>query len=121
MSRPTPVVLVVDDDQDTRDLYELALPLEGLPTVVAGNAEQAAESIAALAPDIIVTDLSLPGPADGYELIRQQRGRPVIVLTGWSDSEHLARARAAGCTVVVVKPCAPDDLAAIIRSLLASV
>jgi DNA-binding response OmpR family regulator len=119
MSRLTPVVLVVDDDSDTRDLYELALPFKGLPTMVASNVDQAAHYIATLNPDVIVTDLSLEGSADGYELIRQQRGRPVIVLTAWSDAEHLARAHQAGATVVLVKPCTPDDLAATIRSVLA--
>jgi DNA-binding response OmpR family regulator len=120
MSRLTPVVLIVDDDQDTRDLYELALTLDGLRTVVVATAEHALACIGDVNPDVIVTDISLGGRVDGYELLRQQQERPIIVLTGWADRDHIARAYDAGCTTVLVKPCAPDDLAAAIRSVLAS-
>jgi DNA-binding response OmpR family regulator len=120
MSRLTPVVLFVDDHEDTRHLYELALSLHGFRTVAAATVEEAVHAIADLDPDVIVTDLSLEGPGDGYELIHQRAGRPVIVLTAWADADHLARAREAGCAAVLVKPCVPGDVVAIIRSLLAS-
>jgi DNA-binding response OmpR family regulator len=118
MSRLTPVVLIVDDDQDTRELYEWALSREGLTIFTMADAETALRSITDVQPDVIVTDLSMPGRVDGYELIRQLCGRRVIALTGWADPVHIVRAVAAGCSTVLLKPCAPDALAAAIRSLL---
>jgi CheY-like chemotaxis protein len=120
MSRLAPVVLIVDDDQDTRELYAWALSREGLTIATMADADEALRSIMDLQPDVIVTDLSMPGRVDGYELIRQRRGRPVIALTGWADPAHIRRAVAAGCTTVLVKPCAPATLVEAIRALLAS-
>jgi two-component system, cell cycle response regulator DivK len=120
MGRLGPVVLFVDDDQDTRELYEWALSAENLRIITLADGEQALQSIAEVKPDVIVTDLSMPDRVDGYELIRQLRGRPVIALTAWADPAHVARAVAAGCTMVLVKPCAPDTLVEAIRALLAS-
>jgi CheY-like chemotaxis protein len=120
MSRFTPVVMIVDDDQDSRELYDLALSLHGFTVVAVEDGEQALRSIGQRQPDVIVTDLKMAGPVDGYELIRRQRGRPVIALTAWADPAHITRAVAAGCTRVLLKPCAPDDLAAAIKAVMAA-
>lgn len=74
-------------------------------------------------PDIVVTDLSLPG-MDGIELatlIRQDptlREVPIICLSGYGSDAHQARARAAGCNRVLMKPCMPDALAEAASMLL---
>ena len=61
MSRLAPVVLIVDDDQDTRELYAWALSREGLTIFTMADAEAALRSITDVHPDVIVTDLSMPG------------------------------------------------------------
>jgi CheY-like chemotaxis protein len=124
MNLDRPLVLIVDDHYDTCELYQLALPDEGLEVVVASTVEQAKQCVIQQRPDVIVTDLSMPG-ADGLDLTRWLRrtsasGAPVIALTAWAGPEHAERAREAGCTTVRVKPCLPSALAATIRAVLAA-
>lgn len=90
----------------------------------AREGDAALELAKASRPDIVVTDLSLPG-LDGFGLIEQLRadpalaGIPVVCLSGFSGTAHEERARAAGCDRILQKPCMPDALAGIISELLA--
>jgi CheY-like chemotaxis protein len=105
-------------------MYEIGLELAGLRLTTARNGHEALEAAASLRPDTIVTDLSLPD-MDGTELCGhlaadvRTAGIRVIVLTGRSQAEDLSRATIAGARRVLIKPCAPDDLAATIRDVLA--
>jgi CheY-like chemotaxis protein len=124
MSHLSPLVLFVDDDEDTREMYQLAFELEGFAVVVAANVADAIRCVIEMPPAVIVTDLAMPG-ADGLELIRwlHQEARcdaPVIALTGWAGPSHATRARQAGCAAVCVKPCLPASLAGTIRAVLAA-
>jgi CheY-like chemotaxis protein len=117
-----PVVLLVDDHEDTRQMYaELLGSFFEMHT--AADAPSALRVAAERLPDIIVTDLTLPG-MDGFELIhclRQDgsfRDIPIISLSGHAGKEHEDRARAAGCTRVLQKPCLPDTLAEVIGDIL---
>ena len=113
--RSRPMVLIVDDDLDTRDMYEIGLSLLGLSVVAAGEANTAFELACEADPDVIVTDVSLPG-SDGYALASrlQQEPRtrftPVLIVTGRAGAEHATRARLAGCAALLQKPCPPDVL-----------
>jgi CheY-like chemotaxis protein len=124
MSPPPPLVLLVDDDRDTREMYEIGLELAGLRLATAKNGREAIAAATSLLPDTIVTDLSLPD-MDGTDLCEQlgadarTAGIRVIVLTGRSQAEDLSRATSAGARRVLIKPCTPDDLAAAIRDVLA--
>jgi CheY-like chemotaxis protein len=75
-------------------------------------------------PDVIVTDVSLPG-MDGFELVERLRRQavtrrtPVVCLSGYGGQVYEERARRAGCNQIVQKPCLPDDLAVTVRQLLA--
>jgi CheY-like chemotaxis protein len=118
-----PLVLFVEDDQDTREMYEIGLEVEGLRLAAVGTATEAMSAAVSLAPRVIVTDLTLPD-MDGIELCRQlssdERTQriPILALTGRSQTEQLARATAAGARRVIIKPCPPDELALAIRELL---
>jgi CheY-like chemotaxis protein len=110
-----PMVLMVDDDLDTREMYVAGLSLLGLTVVAAGDAHAAFDLACEVEPDVIVTDVWLPG-SDGYALAhrlqREARTRrtPVLIVTGWAGAEHAARARRAGCAALLEKPCPPDVL-----------
>jgi CheY-like chemotaxis protein len=90
----------------------------------AHNGLQALERAFDSRPDVVVTDLNIPG-IDGFELTRRlkrdarTRDVPVLAVTGYaafaSDPE---RARRAGCDAVLSKPCSPEDLEAAIRGLI---
>jgi len=117
------LVLLVEDDVDTREMYAVALGMVGFRTSEAGTAAEGLAAARALRPDVVVTDLTLPD-ADGCDLCAElsvdpdTRGVPTIALTGRSSAEDLDRCAAAGCARVLVKPCSPDALAAAIREVL---
>jgi two-component system, cell cycle response regulator DivK len=118
-----PVVFIVDDDRDTREMYALALTWEGFHTVPLGNAGEAYQRAWETQPDAIVTDLSLPS-TDGWELIRRLQGDPatqpipIVVLTGHAAPAVRQRALDAGCAALLVKPCMPEELATELRHVL---
>jgi two-component system cell cycle response regulator DivK len=119
-----PRVLLVEDDGDGRRLYALWLTEAGFSVKEAHNGFQALERALDHVPDVVVTDLNIPG-IDGFELTRRlkldprTREVPVIAVTGYAAFQaDPERARRAGCDVVLEKPCSPDDLEAAIRTLI---
>jgi len=108
-------VLLVEDHTDSRQMYAEFLRLQ-FTVVEAGDGVNALEVMEQTRPDVVVTDLALPR-MDGFELVRRMKADarlkdvPVIALSGFSGSDHEARAREAGSSVVLQKPCLPDDLA----------
>jgi len=123
-NRPSrPLVLVVDDHDDTRELYVQSLVTFGFEAIDAADGEQAYRRAWDFHPDIVVTDLALPG-GDGWQLIqdlkREPRTRaiPVVVLTGHAAPSFRERAEQEGCAGFFVKPCLPDELATELRRLL---
>jgi CheY-like chemotaxis protein len=119
---PLPVVLLVEDHADTRQMYAEFLR-ESFNVVQAGDGVQGLELVRTRHPDIVITDLSLPG-IDGFELIAQMRrdpalaAVPIICLSGYGGHAHERRATEAGCNRVLQKPCMPDDLARATMELL---
>jgi len=117
------LVLLVEDDRDSREMYALGLDMFGLRTVVAGTAAEAMHACTHERPDLIVTDLTLPD-MDGIALCTalgrkpETAGVPVIALTGRSGDGDIEQAMAAGARRVLVKPCPPDTLADVIREVL---
>jgi diguanylate cyclase (GGDEF)-like protein len=115
-------VLLVDDDADTREA--LAEILRDYFTVIeAADGLTAATVVQQTPPDVILTDLSMPG-ADGYWLTANlkgepaRRGIPVIVLSGNGDADAKVRAFEAGAFDYVVKPVNPRELIARVRNAL---
>jgi two-component system CheB/CheR fusion protein len=120
--RGLPRVLLVEDHPDTRQMYAEFLSIE-FEVVTAADGEQALDLMRSHLPDVLVTDLSLPG-IDGFELIARVRADasfppiPMICLSGYGGHAHEQRARAAGCDRILQKPCMPDKLAEIVAELV---
>jgi CheY-like chemotaxis protein len=119
----TPLVLVVEDYQDAREMYVEYLKFSGFQVAEARNGLEAIEQAVHLLPDIILMDLALPR-MDGWEATRRlkedERTRhiPVVALTGHALAGHAEGARQAGCDAFVTKPCLPDALVAEINRVL---
>ena len=118
-----PLILIVDDMADIRDLYSVYLSKEGFHPECATNGFEALSKATVMGPDVIVMDLNLP-ELDGWEATRRlkandlTRAIPVIALTGLSIAQSKAAALEAGCDGFLTKPCYPDTLADEIRRVL---
>jgi two-component system, cell cycle response regulator DivK len=119
-----PVVLIVDDDADTREMYSTYLTSQGVRVLLAGDGFTATRVATSLHPDVIVMDLSLPR-VDGWEATRRLKADrktahiPIIALTGRVSGGSAEWAIDAGCDAYVLKPCLPDHLLKEIRTQLA--
>lgn len=98
----------------------------GYQVAQAHNGLQALDRAFAFLPDIVVTDLNIPG-IDGFELTRRLKQDPrtcdipVLAVTGYAAfAADPGRALRAGCDAVLPKPCSPDDLEVAIRELIAA-
>ena len=119
----SPLILVVDDYQDAREMYAEYLQFSGFRVAEARNGNEAVEQAFALKPDLILMDLSLPG-MDGWEATRRlkaddsTRHIPIVALTGHALAGASDGAKKAGCDSFVTKPCLPDDLVVEVRRML---
>lgn len=120
-----PLVLVVEDYPDAREMYAEYLRFSGFRVAEARNGEEALEKSFTLLPDVVLMDLALP-LMDGWEATRRLKSDDrtaniiVVALTGHALAGHAEGARRAGCDAFVTKPCLPDELVDEIRRLLAS-
>jgi CheY-like chemotaxis protein len=112
-------VLVVDDDQETRNVIQTALERVGYEIRAAASAEEGLEILEERRPDAIIADLIMPGMS-GDEFARRcvERwpGTPLVFVSGY-DGEHL---RSVGITQVVFiqKPISLNDLRTMLKQLL---
>ena len=112
-----PLVLVVEDHADAREMYAAGLELAGFRVAEAADGLQAIASAIELRPAVIIMDLSLPR-LDGWAATRQLKtdarttSIPVVALSGHTLPRYIDEARAAGCVAVLVKPCLPDAVVA---------
>ena len=106
----SPLVLVVEDDPETRQFYSEALRREGFAVEQAHNGHQALHKALEMDPDLILTDIAVPG-IDGIELCRRLRADsrthdiPVLAISGYVDRQYADRARMAGADQMLAKPC----------------
>jgi two-component system, cell cycle response regulator DivK len=118
-----PLVLIVDDVDDGREICAEYLEYRGFRVATAADGLEALEKAFELIPDIILMDLSLP-KLDGWEATRRlkqddrTREIPVIALTAHALASTHDRAREAGCDSVVTKPVLPKDLEQEVRRQL---
>ncbi|UFP93256.1 hybrid sensor histidine kinase/response regulator [Gloeobacter morelensis] len=113
-------VLVVDDEVDAREFVATALGEYGVQVVTVGSAREALSAVAAQKPDVLVSDIGMPGE-DGYALIRELRSRgntlPAIAFTAYARGEDLKNALQAGFQCHVPKPVEIAQLVSAIASL----
>ncbi|HMB27600.1 MAG TPA: response regulator, partial [Blastocatellia bacterium] len=121
--------LVIDDEDDARELIETALTQYGADVVAVSSAAEAYTMITTTPPqglpDVMVTDIGMPGE-DGYSLIRRvrewerERGAyiPAVALTAYGRVEDRMRALSAGFQMHVAKPVEPAELVIVILSLV---
>ncbi len=120
--RTLPLILLVEDHQDTRQMYAEFLA-GAFDVATAPDGTEALDLMRARRPDLLITDLSLPG-IDGFALIaliRQDAALkqiPIICLSGYGGHVYEQRAREAGCDRLLQKPCMPDALADVATELL---
>jgi PAS domain S-box-containing protein len=117
-------VLVVDDNEDVRELSNVALTQAGAEVRTADTARAALELLKDWKPNILVADIGMPGE-DGYDLIRAVRELeldtgetiPALALTGYASAIDVGRVRAAGYHTHMAKPVSPRDLVLAVANL----
>ena len=115
-------VLVVEDEDDSRDLFELALRQRGAEVVGAASAEAGLDAFRSAVFDVVVSDVAMP-ERDGYWLINQVRALrprrvvPAVAVTG--KGYEPARALAEGFHEYLTKPVDPDRLCDVVARLAA--
>lgn len=112
-------VLLVDDDDDTRELFEIVLQEAGAEVRTARNAAEALRIVGEWTPTIVLSDLSMPD-TDGLSFLQalrsleQLRQTPAIAITGMTGAKDRDAALAAGYQELAPKPLRPDALVALV-------
>ena len=89
---PSPLILLVEDFADTREMYSDYLTFSGFRVATATNGQEAVEQARTLEPDLILMDLSLPG-IDGWEATRILKADPATSSTSRSSPSARTRSR----------------------------
>ena len=116
-------LLVVDDEPNLLVAVGACLRGEGFDVVTARSGAEALVRVAETVPDLIVSDVRMPG-MDGYQLARQLRSSPrtaltpVVFLTAKDETSDRIEGFRAGVDAYLTKPFEPDELVAVIRSIL---
>jgi len=117
-------VLVVDDHDDSRDLIRAVLETCGAEVDTAGDVEEAMTAFAHRVPNVLISDIGMPGQ-DGYDLIQKVRrlppnrggGVPAAALSAYARTEDRRRALNAGYSMHLAKPIEPGELIDVVASL----
>jgi CheY-like chemotaxis protein len=115
MTAPIPLVLLVEDFDDAREMYAEYLEFNGLRVAGAADAVRGLQMADELQPSIILMDAALPG-LSGWDAIKELKANPrtrhipVLMMTGHVLGDAKERALAAGADGFIPKPCLPDEL-----------
>ncbi len=119
-------LLVVDDEPNLLRAVEAVLRGEGFEITTARSGREALVAVAGSLPDLIVSDVRMPG-MDGFQLARKLRASthsalvPIVFLTAKDETEDRIEGFESGVDVYLTKPFEPDELVAVIKSVLARV
>ena len=122
---PAPLVLLVDDFQDGRELYSEFLIFHGFRVLTASSGREAIELAYAHHPAVILLDIRMTAMS-GIEVVQVLRAEsafgatPIVALTAHAMPDEQRAARDAGFDDVLVKPCLPDDVLRAVERLLSS-
>jgi two-component system, sensor histidine kinase len=120
-AEPAARIVVLDDDQDSREPFAMFLRLNGFAVDEFATAEETLEAVARAAPSLIVMDIALGGPMDGYEVARRLRASAasklvrLVALTGYSPSA--VKGEGDLFDAVLTKPVDANDLVRVVKSL----
>jgi CheY-like chemotaxis protein len=123
--QPGRSVLIIEDEQDTREVYAELLAHVGFDVVTARTGTEGFTRACETLPDVILTDLGLPS-IDGWEMIRRlkadsrTRDIPIVVVTGRFTPTVRDVAARLGCKSLLLKPCLPGELIAELERTLRS-
>jgi CheY-like chemotaxis protein/anti-sigma regulatory factor (Ser/Thr protein kinase) len=116
-------VLVVDDEPDSNEVVSTVLSSCGAEVRVAGSAAEALEELRQWTPDVIVSDIGMPGE-DGYAFIAKVRAQPgetahipAIALTAYATTADRIRIFSSGFKAHIIKPIDPGELTAVVASM----
>lgn len=112
-----PHVLLVDDEPSQRLSLRKVLETQGMKVAEADSVSAADEAYDLLNFDLVITELRLPGEA-GSELIRLAQPVPVVVMTNYASLRSAVDAMKQGAVDYLAKPCAPEDLLAVVSEAL---
>jgi two-component system response regulator MtrA len=116
-------ILVIEDDQSIAEIVGILLRGEGFEVSYCADGLQAISAFKAVAPDLVLLDLMLPG-RDGIDVcraIRESSGVPIVMLTARSDSADVVTGLESGADDYIVKPIKNEELLARIRARLRSI
>jgi CheY-like chemotaxis protein len=113
-------VLVVDDQQDFREMYSQYFRYEGIGVTTAQDGSEALDIARTYPPDVIVMDLAMPG-TNGWDFLSEARldarvkEIPVVVVTAYGETTTKDAALGAGAAAFVDKPVLPQALLSVVR------
>jgi len=116
-------IVVVDDDQEIREIVAFALRRQNLDVAIASNGQELQQMLAAQLPDLIILDVMMPGE-DGYRIFGSLRAEsltrhiPVIIMTAHAEEIYERISADLGAADHITKPFHPLELVALVQSLL---
>jgi CheY-like chemotaxis protein len=115
--------LIVEDEPDARELVGRILEAHGARVTLAASAEEALRILDVSSPDVLVSDIGMPG-MDGYQLMRRIRSAepkgkrlPALALTAFARAEDRKRVMLAGFQSHLAKPFEVNELVLLVSSL----
>ena len=114
-------VLVVEDQDDLRDILRFALEGAGYTVIEAANGAEGVAKAGSEHPDLVLMDIQMP-VLDGYDATRQIKASsaqtPVIAISSFAMKGDEEKARDAGCDAYITKPYSPKQVLALVRKYL---
>ena len=113
-------VLLVEDDDDNRELMAEVLAASGYEVLSASSGQDGLKTLSEHSIDVVVTDVGMPGMG-GLEMAKAAKAIapavPVVIVTGWAERDDITRARGREVDAVLIKPVDPDALTAAVNDV----